>query len=103
VLEVEKDLRDCESEIHRLRSRIIFLQNQHRRLEEYKASLRFLVSPIRKLPNETTLCIFDYACDMNELTSKKLETMPTLAISMVCSRWRDLTKAYPILWSRLRI
>ncbi|KAE9384623.1 hypothetical protein BT96DRAFT_1007876 [Gymnopus androsaceus JB14] len=40
---------------------------------------------------------------MNELTSKKLETMPTLAISMVCSRWRDLTKAYPILWSRLRI
>ncbi|KAE9404457.1 hypothetical protein BT96DRAFT_813556, partial [Gymnopus androsaceus JB14] len=103
LADVDKDLEDCDAEFRRLQSRIIALQNRRKRLEEYKISLRFLRSPIRRLPNETILRIFDYACEMNELTSKMLRTMPALAISSICSRWRTLAQSYPDLWSRIRL
>ncbi|KAJ3913064.1 hypothetical protein F5877DRAFT_84152 [Lentinula edodes] len=103
VAKYDQDLENCEAEIHRLHSRIIFLRNQHRRLEKTKEFLLFLGSPIRKLPNETLRQIFDYACESNELTSKTLRSMPALAISSVCSRWRGIVKSYPALWSRIRI
>ncbi|KAE9404495.1 hypothetical protein BT96DRAFT_419340 [Gymnopus androsaceus JB14] len=53
--DIDKDLDDCDAEVRRLQSRIIFLQNHRERLEEYKGCLRFLRSPIRRLPNETVL------------------------------------------------
>lgn len=99
----DKDLADCDSEIRRLQSHIIFLQNQQQNLEDYKACLCSLRSPIRRLPNEIILRIFDLACGMNELTSKKLQTMPALAISGVCAHWRDLARSSPDLWSRIRL
>ncbi|KAE9404488.1 hypothetical protein BT96DRAFT_1016305 [Gymnopus androsaceus JB14] len=40
---------------------------------------------------------------MNELTSPKVQDIPALVISGVCSRWRDLSKAHPCLWSRIRL
>ncbi|KIK57507.1 hypothetical protein GYMLUDRAFT_146489, partial [Collybiopsis luxurians FD-317 M1] len=100
---VDKDIEDCDAEEDRLRSRIIYIRNQRRRLQEYKVLLRFLRSPVRRLPSETMLRIFDYACNMNDLTSKKLEKMPTLIISSVSFRWRNLTKSAPSLWSRILI
>ncbi|KAE9399361.1 hypothetical protein BT96DRAFT_1019530 [Gymnopus androsaceus JB14] len=110
LTDIDKDLEDCDAEVVRLQSRIISMQNQRRhleegkrRLEECKACLRFLRSPIRKLPKEALLRIFDFACGINEITSKKLSTMPTLSISGVCLRWRNLAQSYPILWSRIRI
>ncbi|KAE9399362.1 hypothetical protein BT96DRAFT_820689, partial [Gymnopus androsaceus JB14] len=103
LADVDKDIEDCDAEVDRLQSQIIFIRNQRKRLEEYKTCLRFLRSPIRKIPNETLLRIFDFACDMNEITSKKLSAMPTLSISDVCSRWRNLTQSNPILWSRIHI
>ncbi|KAE9404423.1 hypothetical protein BT96DRAFT_813473, partial [Gymnopus androsaceus JB14] len=103
LADVEKDLEDCDAEFRRLQSRMIAVQNQRKRLEEYKVSLRFLQSPIRRLPNEIILRIFDCACEMNVLTSKTLQTMPTLAISSICSRWRALAQSYPDLWSRIRL
>ncbi|KAE9404490.1 hypothetical protein BT96DRAFT_916836 [Gymnopus androsaceus JB14] len=101
--DVDQDIDDCGAEVRRLQSRIVFLQNQRQRLMVYKNCLCFLRSPIRKLPNETVLRIFDFACDMNELTSKKLQTMPALVISGVCARWRDLARSCPELWSRIKL
>lgn len=103
LIDVDKDIEDCNAEICRLQRRIVLVQKQCHRLEEYKACLRSLGSSIRKLPNETLLRIFDLACDMNEITSKNLKTMPVLAISGVCFRWRDLVRSAPELWARLRI
>lgn len=101
--DADKDLEDCDTEVDRLQSRLIVLQNQRRLLEEYRAQLDFLRSPIRRLPNETIAWIFDFVCDMNELTSKKLESIPTLAISSVCMRWRKIVRARPSLWSCIRL
>lgn len=99
--DVEKDLEDYDAEIHHLQSRIVVLRNQSRRLQRYKTWISSLRSHTRSLPNETLLQIFDYACNMNELTSKDLRKMPTLSISGVCGRWRDLAISRPDLWSRI--
>ncbi|KAE9386683.1 hypothetical protein BT96DRAFT_1026133 [Gymnopus androsaceus JB14] len=114
---IEQDLDDCKAEsdcvqakIHRLQSEIrplhfrtIVLEYDRQRLERHKARLRSLRSPFRRLPNELVLLIFTFVCDMNELTSRKLVSMPTLNISAVCSRWRDLTRSSPELWSAIRL
>ncbi len=103
LADVDKDLEDCDAEVHRLQSHIIHVRNQRRRLEEYKTFLRSLISPIRKLPSEILSRVFDFVCVTNELTSKNLASMPALTISGVCSRWRALSRSLPNLWSRLRI
>ncbi|KAJ3863670.1 hypothetical protein EV359DRAFT_82181 [Lentinula novae-zelandiae] len=107
---VEADQIDCDaevhrlqSEIHRLQSHIAFLQNQQHHLADYKVCLHSLKSPIRRLPSEIMLCIFDFACDMNYITSHSLRTIPALALKNVCSYWRDLTQSCPQLWSRIYI
>ncbi|KAJ3901995.1 hypothetical protein F5879DRAFT_273967 [Lentinula edodes] len=103
IAEIDKDLEACSIEIHHLQSSVIFLQNQHRRLENYRTCLRSLKSPIRKLPNEVMLRIFDYACDMNDVFANNIEAMPASSISSVCARWRNLARSQSILWSRIRI
>ncbi|KAJ3849733.1 hypothetical protein EV368DRAFT_85253 [Lentinula lateritia] len=107
---VEADQIDCDaevhrlqSEIHRLQSHIAFLQNQQHHLADYKVCLHSLKSPIRRLPSEIMLCIFDFACDMNYITSHSLRIIPALALKNVCSYWRDLTQSCPQLWSRIYI
>ncbi|KAE9404447.1 hypothetical protein BT96DRAFT_877618 [Gymnopus androsaceus JB14] len=110
LMDVDNDLKDCDtelnriqSEINRLQARVVFLHNQHRRLEKYKTCLFSLRAPIRKLPNEIVLRIFDHTCDTNELTSRRLQTMPALLLSHVCLRWKELASAYPELWCRICI
>ncbi|KAF9065467.1 hypothetical protein BDP27DRAFT_1228894, partial [Rhodocollybia butyracea] len=111
LADVELDLKDCYAETHRWQSethvaqtshRIQFLQTQLQRLEDYKACIHSLNSPVHRIPNETLLEIIDYACDMNEITLN-LKDMPALAISGVCSRWRALSSSSPRIWSHIRI
>ncbi|KAE9403219.1 hypothetical protein BT96DRAFT_917659 [Gymnopus androsaceus JB14] len=101
LVNVEKDLEDYEAEVHRLQSRLIFIRNQRQRLQKYKSYVSSFKSPIRTMPKETILLIFEYACDMNELTSKSLRSMPALTVSSVCWQWRDLARSCPDLWSRM--
>ncbi|KIK50763.1 hypothetical protein GYMLUDRAFT_50994 [Collybiopsis luxurians FD-317 M1] len=101
IAEAEKEMDGCEAQVHRLQCHIQLLQHHRRRLDEYTMCLRSLMAPLRKLPNELMLRIFDWACEMNDLTSGRLQTMPALTISCVCSHWRDLAKSYPRLWSRI--
>ncbi|KAE9403760.1 hypothetical protein BT96DRAFT_917328 [Gymnopus androsaceus JB14] len=81
--DVDRDIEDCKAE------------------RNIRRACAFSISPIRTLPNEILLRIFDFSCDMNELTSKTVITMPALSIAMVCSRWRSLSRAEPALWSRV--
>ncbi|KAE9397357.1 hypothetical protein BT96DRAFT_823463, partial [Gymnopus androsaceus JB14] len=103
LADLDKDLEDCNFEIYRVQSELHRLEARRQHLEKYAASLCALRSPIRRLPNETFLSIFGFACDTNELTSKRLETMPALTISSVCSRWRSLAKSLPDIWSCIHI
>ncbi|KIK52720.1 hypothetical protein GYMLUDRAFT_105328, partial [Collybiopsis luxurians FD-317 M1] len=67
ILSLNRDMADYESEIAHLQSQILFVEAQKKRLLDYKRSLQFLLSPIRRLPNETLGGVFTFACDMNLL------------------------------------
>ncbi|KAF9060845.1 hypothetical protein BDP27DRAFT_1191325, partial [Rhodocollybia butyracea] len=78
-----------------------------------------LLSPMRKLPNETLLRIFQYVCEQNsvqyyypcllrrvshtEMTPSIITDLPTMAISSVCYRWRALALSSPSLWANLSV
>ncbi|KAE9408340.1 hypothetical protein BT96DRAFT_970682 [Gymnopus androsaceus JB14] len=116
----EQDSKDYKAELVRLRSQITHIEAQQVRLENYRRQLQFLISALRRLPNETLAHIFDYACKENllqefpwhdddesspptRLTSPVITYLPTIAISSVCSRWRGLALSYPSLWSNLKV
>ncbi|KAF9066391.1 hypothetical protein BDP27DRAFT_1423912 [Rhodocollybia butyracea] len=88
------------------------------RLEVRRAKILALLSPMRKLPNETLLHIFELVCAKNLLrchpwlpdektTPTKVTAvitfLPTMAISSVCSRWRALALSAPSLWANLTV
>ncbi|KAE9406518.1 hypothetical protein BT96DRAFT_810642, partial [Gymnopus androsaceus JB14] len=56
---LDKDYQDYESEITRLQLQVAALSSRKRRLKVYEAKLRNLAAPIRKLPNEMLMLIFD--------------------------------------------
>ncbi|KAE9408847.1 hypothetical protein BT96DRAFT_624547 [Gymnopus androsaceus JB14] len=77
-----------------------------------------LLSPFLEIPNEIVYVIFELACADNflqdypwplsseppiKLTLPVIAYLPTLAISAVCTRWRSLALASPILWSQIRV
>ncbi|KAF5383904.1 hypothetical protein D9757_007361 [Collybiopsis confluens] len=100
---VNKDIEGCNGEIDRLRSQMVLVSEQRRKLDEYQSYFGFLQSPIRRLPNELLLRIFDSVCHTNWITSKELESLPALKLSRVCARWRNLARSTPELWARITL
>ncbi|KIK53322.1 hypothetical protein GYMLUDRAFT_88395 [Collybiopsis luxurians FD-317 M1] len=113
-----KDLEDYEAEIARLQGRILLLQKKQKHLRIYRTNVRFLSSPVRRLPDEVLSIIFEFACDRNliqeypwsldqnppptNLKSPAMAYIPVLSISSTCSRWRSIAKS-PSLWSKLQL
>ncbi|KAF9059121.1 hypothetical protein BDP27DRAFT_1431810 [Rhodocollybia butyracea] len=78
---------------------------------------------MRKLPAETLLLIFQDVCETNnlkcypwglegefenrgpaiEMTSPVICDLPAMAISSVCSCWRNLALSSPSLWANIRV
>ncbi|KAF9065134.1 hypothetical protein BDP27DRAFT_1366622 [Rhodocollybia butyracea] len=110
---VDKDLEDYESEILR------FAISDFTRLKKHAVVLRSLQSPIRWLPNEILLRIFDFACNRNLLQEfpwskdfkfvpstsivKPLRRLPAMSISSVCTRWRSVALSSSTIWSRISL
>ncbi|KAF9059858.1 hypothetical protein BDP27DRAFT_443246 [Rhodocollybia butyracea] len=113
-----KDIEDHDSELARLHGEIKMVEAEKQRLESQRAKLHSLLSPMRKLPNETLLRILQCVCENNliqaypwdsdrapptKFTSPVITSLPTMTISSVCSRWRALALASPSLWANLAV
>ncbi|KAE9405673.1 hypothetical protein BT96DRAFT_791375, partial [Gymnopus androsaceus JB14] len=84
------------------------LESRRERLREYTVQLQSLLSPIRKVPDEIVRRVFDDCCDMNHFIVAKTRTdairsIPALALSSVCSRWRRNGLSMPEIWSRISL
>ncbi|KAF9061618.1 hypothetical protein BDP27DRAFT_325649 [Rhodocollybia butyracea] len=102
-----------------LRTMLAWAKKDIEDLERQRDILASLLSPIRKLPNETLFRIFQYTCEENllqsypwlgsrwqsptKLTSPVITYLPSMAISSVCSRWRALALSSPSLWTNLAV
>ncbi|KIK54723.1 hypothetical protein GYMLUDRAFT_48435 [Collybiopsis luxurians FD-317 M1] len=124
ITSADKDIADYQAEVIRLRAQITYIEVQQELLEEHKMKLQSLLSPVRKIPNETLSRIFEYVCKENlfqdhpwpedsdnkgkispptELSGPAITYLPTMAISSVCARWRELALSLPSLWSQLKL
>ncbi|KAF9066383.1 hypothetical protein BDP27DRAFT_1227612, partial [Rhodocollybia butyracea] len=102
----DKDIGDHDSELARLHRQILAAEAEKHQLEKQKAKICALLSPIRKLPNELLSRIFQSVCQQksNEITSSfNITCLPTMAISLVCFRWRELALSSPSLWANLMV
>ncbi|KAF9065655.1 hypothetical protein BDP27DRAFT_1450122 [Rhodocollybia butyracea] len=122
----DKDIEDHALEVACLTDseQRMIVQTEQKRLETQRAVLLSLLSPMRKLPNETLLRIFKHVCEDNHLqcypwielyypfsrishpntmSSRALTYLPTMAIGSVCSRWRALALSSPTLWANLTV
>ncbi|KAF9060843.1 hypothetical protein BDP27DRAFT_1429606 [Rhodocollybia butyracea] len=115
----DKDIKEHELEVARITKHLRIIQKETKRLKTQRAALLSLLSPMRRLPNETLLRIFEHACDINllqcypwmssdnrpptDLTSPAITYLPAMAISSVCNRWRTLALSLPGLWANLKV
>ncbi|KIK59143.1 hypothetical protein GYMLUDRAFT_44899 [Collybiopsis luxurians FD-317 M1] len=75
----------------------------------YTTQFRCLLSPVRKVPEEILQHIFDVCCDMNHFVASNsppsnesfLRSNPAMALSSVCTRWRETALAMPSIWARI--
>ncbi|KAF9066392.1 hypothetical protein BDP27DRAFT_1330676 [Rhodocollybia butyracea] len=113
-----KDVEEHELEVARLTEQLRVVQAETEWLKTQRATLLSSLSPMRKLPNEILLRIFQQVCDENllqcypwlveedpptSITSPVITYLPTMAISSVCSRWRALALSSPSLWAGLKL
>ncbi|THU92601.1 hypothetical protein K435DRAFT_612270, partial [Dendrothele bispora CBS 962.96] len=98
-------LEKYDTEIDKLTSILTALQKQRNSLQEYVNGQRGLLSSIRKVPPEIWIEIFTLYCGEYDLLIDKEANIsaPTLTLSSVCSRWRDLAISTPELWSHMSI
>jgi hypothetical protein len=98
------ELQEYYEETKRLKARIFALERRKKKLEEYIAAMRTLLSPIRKLPLDVLGSIFEQANSVARIANWKsaFPVSPYLFAS-VCSYWRSLALGMPSLWSNIRL
>ncbi|KAJ8084472.1 hypothetical protein PM082_003242 [Marasmius tenuissimus] len=100
-------------EIARLRQTMEKLEREKAMVESRIAQRCGFVSSLRRFPVEVLNQIFSYVCSLEEHTRPGFAdnaslsispfriTTPTLNLSQVCSRWRDIVIRKPSLWSSI--
>ncbi|KAF9264135.1 hypothetical protein L218DRAFT_863567 [Marasmius fiardii PR-910] len=107
ILEDEEEaLRQYDEEITRLQSTLGKLRTERDALHRRVVERRWAVSALRRFPNEILseifcLCVGDQP-SLSVGPDEYSSTIP-LDISHTCSRWRNVIKALPQLWSSIHI
>ncbi|KAJ7168004.1 hypothetical protein C8R46DRAFT_1094677 [Mycena filopes] len=93
----EAEMLIADTHLHRLRSAEEKLAQYRHKLEYLATTRRGVLSALRRLPNELLVEIFQYT-----IIPKGIRRMraPWVA-SQVCSRWRAIAVASPVLWRHI--
>ncbi|KIK67794.1 hypothetical protein GYMLUDRAFT_238000 [Collybiopsis luxurians FD-317 M1] len=102
------DLDACHKELRRLQDAIESIEAQEKMLKAFTDGLRYILSPIHRLPDDILIEIFKQICcgqaGINFMDhSFYRRPLPTLALRGVCSRWSHLIENTPMLWSSFGI
>ncbi|KAI3604012.1 hypothetical protein WG66_000794 [Moniliophthora roreri] len=116
LLDMEKHLKDNQSEINRLKSVILSLENKRKGLKRTMSICHSLLSPVHRIPAEVLAQIFTFCCEKNTLKpifvnsgiARRrrriwVDITPAVDLSRVCSRWREVTLSTPRLWSSIGV
>ncbi|KAK7461319.1 hypothetical protein VKT23_008498 [Stygiomarasmius scandens] len=105
------NIRIHDEEISKLEQNLNTLQSQRSRWHDYARQQESLLTPIRKLPVEIVSEIFkfyqlDSEYGLEILAQEEGEDSiksPILALSHVCSHWREVSISKPPLWSAISV
>ncbi|KAH8830726.1 hypothetical protein DL96DRAFT_1594092 [Flagelloscypha sp. PMI_526] len=101
---VELELDPLNKEIQRLRDLLEHLNGRKEIVEEYVRQKQAILVPIRLLPFEILVHIFEYLCQDNSFGVERRDiSIPAWTLARVCKAWRDLALTTPQLWSRITI
>ncbi|KAJ7474142.1 hypothetical protein FB451DRAFT_992314, partial [Mycena latifolia] len=89
-------LSSLEEEIPRVFLSLLKLEKERRIRSEYAATLKGVLSPIRRIPSELLAENFLLCCD-GTFSSADPRYVPTL-LGHVSSRWRHFSRGSPRLW-----
>ncbi|KAH6906978.1 hypothetical protein BKA70DRAFT_1491808 [Coprinopsis sp. MPI-PUGE-AT-0042] len=91
-----------EDESQSLLSTLEALKGEKLKLNERMSTLKSLLAPIRKLPNELLANIFQSPMDQGALMNERDREMLT-TIRRVCKRWDSVARETPGLWRNLHL
>ncbi|KIK65773.1 hypothetical protein GYMLUDRAFT_370116 [Collybiopsis luxurians FD-317 M1] len=100
---LDRDLVDYRNEISRLETELQSARARYEGARKKTITLRSLLAPIHRLPNELLIYIFDCVCDdVFDSWSIKMSNSPFF-LSAVCGRWRFLCLSHPKMWSKFDV
>jgi len=95
-----KSLRLMESAVQKRERQLLAFQLQLERPKREISRLRSLITPIHCLPNDVLSDLFA----LITLSSFEwIENDPSVQLSQVCRRWREVALSTPALWTRIRV
>ncbi|OJA17057.1 putative protein 30 [Rhizopogon vesiculosus] len=89
-------------ELARARAEVSRLENKHATIMGIVHQLEALRSPIRRMPMEIMVKLFDHCVAVDEIQKPDPLRAPML-LGQVCSAWRELVVALPCLWKSLKV
>ncbi|KAL0570045.1 hypothetical protein V5O48_011916 [Marasmius crinis-equi] len=101
LLDGEKEVREYELEISRLRIAMDQLENKKEGLKRTMENCRSLLSPVHRLPMEILVEIFSSVCEDGDLNP--FHPPQVVQLSRVCGRWREVALAASNLWSNFSV
>ncbi|KAG7444320.1 uncharacterized protein BT62DRAFT_921162 [Guyanagaster necrorhizus] len=111
-IEYRREISDARVEILRYENELLRLARIMSKLDAERAAMETFIqqkesflSPIRSMPNEILVIIFECAVDLDVActTPSIREALSVHRISLVCSRWRDIVTSMPGLWSFISV
>ncbi|KAJ7153889.1 hypothetical protein C8R43DRAFT_1001434 [Mycena crocata] len=101
-VEIQTDLDSLSKELSRLDALILDFSAQRDRVRESIESHRALIAPIRRLPDDIVQEVFLACLPRHRNAAMSPEEAPLL-LCRICSVWRALALATPMLWASLHV
>ncbi|KAJ7496513.1 hypothetical protein FB451DRAFT_1207956 [Mycena latifolia] len=111
IAEAPSQLAQYDEEIQRLQEALDTLRSERAVIESFSDECRSVFSPVRCLPTELLVDIFDKCAPRSahhlsdttppEEEIERLAKSYLLQLSQVCSRWHSVVMGTPMLWSTL--
>jgi hypothetical protein len=101
------ELERYENEIAQLRAALANAETDYATLKEHYGDVYSLFAPIRRLPTEVLVQIFERSEDVGDNLNSPESQMAQLArkslltVSQVCIRWHDIVLGTPSFWDTI--
>ncbi|KAF9026741.1 hypothetical protein BDZ89DRAFT_922930, partial [Hymenopellis radicata] len=95
---IQDDTDNVDARLAELQSAANALVQERNQLVRYANSFKSLLSPIRRLPPELLMEIFQHACAHTSRDDSFYHTSSRWAIPHVCREWRRVALSCPPFW-----